>query len=288
MDINRYEAFIRTVELGSLTKAGEILGYTQSGISHILNSLESDCGVRLLIRDRTGVRLSSAGKELYPYIKSVCDSERRFQEELDAIHGIESGLIRIGTISSVSTHWLPGLIRSFRDAHPHITFDLWHGEYSEIEAWIRHEEVDMGFINEPPQTNVNSYFLMRDPMVAVLPKGHELTAWDAVPHAKLKEYPFLLYIGNLDNEIKDILDRYDIVPNSQLSAKDDYAIMAMVESGLGISVLPKLVLERCPYDIEIRELDPPAYRDLAIATKPNVRLTPAAASFLKFIRSADL
>ena len=64
--------------------------------------------------------------------------------------------------------------------------------------------------------------------------------------------------------------------------------MAMVESGLGISVLPGLVLKRCPYEIEIRELEPPAYRDLAIAVKEERLLAPAAKRFLDYVVSSDL
>ena len=288
MDINKYEAFIKTVELGSLTKAGHLLGYTQSGISHILNSVEAEFGVKLLVRDRSGVYLSSAGKELYPYIQVICESNKRLQEKVNELHGMESGLIRVGTINSISTHWLPKLIRTFGQAHPNIAFQLRTGEYSEIESWIQREEIDMGFVKEPVQTNLEVYSLKRDPMVAVLPKGHPLAERETIPHKLLKDYPYILYIDGIDSEIQDIREAQDIASDAPYTAKDDYAIMAMVESGLGISVLPGLVLKRCPYEIEIRELDPPAYRDLAIAVKEERLLAPAAKRFLDYVVSSDL
>ncbi len=91
MSISKYEAFLKTVELGSLTRAAEQLGYTQSGMTYILNSLEDECGLTLLKRDRSGVQLTSDGLEMLPYIESLYESWRRVEEKRDELHGMGSG-----------------------------------------------------------------------------------------------------------------------------------------------------------------------------------------------------
>ena len=109
MDSNllKYMAFIRTVECGSFTKAAEQLNYSQSGISRMINDLETEWHVKLLERSRAGVRLTSDGLTLLPYAKSVCEDYRRLQMQIDDLKGLQTGIIRIGTIASVAEHWLP-------------------------------------------------------------------------------------------------------------------------------------------------------------------------------------
>ena len=71
MSLKKYEAFVRTVELGSLTKAAEALGSTQSRISHILSDLEAEYGFRLMYRSRRGIVLTEAGKLLLPKMQAI-------------------------------------------------------------------------------------------------------------------------------------------------------------------------------------------------------------------------
>lgn len=116
MDTNlqKYMAFIKTVEYGSFTKAAEVLNYSQSGISRMIHDLEKEWNVSLLERSRGGVRLTSDGLRLLPHAKSICCEFQKLQMQVDELNGLQSGLIRIGTFSSVAAHWLPNIICEFR------------------------------------------------------------------------------------------------------------------------------------------------------------------------------
>ena len=114
MNILKYMAFIKTVEYGSFTKAAEMLNYSQSGISRMINDLEKEWKITLLERNRSGVRLTSDGSRLLPYAKSLCREYQKLQMQVEDLHGLQSGIIRIGTFSSVATHWLPNIIRAFQ------------------------------------------------------------------------------------------------------------------------------------------------------------------------------
>lgn len=133
MNIQKYIAFLKTVELKSFTKAAEALNYSQSGISRMINDLEDEWGVTLLERNRTGLRLTSDGINIYPYVKNLFDEYESMQRKLEELNGIKFGVIRIGTFSSVATHWLPQLILNFQNKYPNIKFELLLGDYDEIE-----------------------------------------------------------------------------------------------------------------------------------------------------------
>ena len=280
MNITKYEAFIKTVELGSLTKAAAALGYTQSGISHILNALENECHLNLLYRDRSGVNITSDGQELLPYFHKLCRSYRELTEKIDELHGLVSGIVRMGTFSSVSTHWLPSILKSFRVAYPNIQFELIHGDYTEIENWISKGRVDCGFIQLPSQNGLDTIFLKTDRVVAIMPEEHPLSVMNSVPMESLLQYPFIMYEKETTGGIKEMINSYPIKANTQFVAEDDHAIIAMVESGLGLSAIPELVLQRSPYRIAARELEPPIHRDLGVAFKPDTTLSIAAKQFL--------
>ena len=283
MSIQKYEAFIKTVETGSLTKAAEALGYTQSGISHMLNSLENEWQLMLLIRDRSGVRLTADGKRLLPTIRIICNQNQELQQQVAELHGLEAGTVRIGSFTSISVQWLPGIIKSFKNEYPHIEFELLHGDYSEIEDWIIQGRVDCGFIALPAKNNLDTIFLSRDQIVAILPPQHPLADLPSFPISAVANEPFIQLYDGVDHEIQRIFDKTFIKPHVVFTAKDDYAIMAMVEMGLGVSLLPELVLQRTPHNIIKKPLDIPAYRNLALASKSSALASPASRRFLEHI-----
>ena len=142
MNIQKYMAFAKTVEYGSFTKAAEVLHYSQSGISRMINDLEKEWRVSLLERGRAGVRLTSDGLKLLLLAQNVCNEYQKLQVQVDELNGLQSGLIRIGTFSSVATHWLPNIIQEFEKDYPNIDYELLLGDYTEIENWISKGRVD--------------------------------------------------------------------------------------------------------------------------------------------------
>jgi len=283
MNILKYMAFIKTVEYGSFTKAAEILNYSQSGISRMINDLEKEWNVILLERSRAGVRLTSDGTKLLPYAKGVCEEYQKLQMQVNELNGLQSGLIRIGTFSSVATHWLPSIIKEFQKDYPNIDYELLLGDYTEIETWILEGRVDCGFLRLPTHTELETIFLEQDKLLAILPEGHPLTEYDKVPVATLCEYPFMLLEKGAKAEISEIFDRCGLSPKTHFTTWDDYAVMSMVESGLGISILPELILKRVPYRIVVKELDVPAYRKIGLALRSKKTVSLAVAKFLDYL-----
>lgn len=284
MNLQKYMAFLKTVEYGSFTKAAEILNYSQSGISRMINDLEKEWGMTLLERGKSGVRLTSDGMKLLPYVKNICTEFEKLQMEVDALNGLQSGLIRIGTFSSVATHWLPKIIREFQKTYPGIDYELLLGDYTEIEEWISEGRIDCGFLRLPTHADFETIYLEQDRLLAVLPENHALAQLEKVPVAALCDEPFLLLEKGAKAEVSEIFDRCNVTPHVHFTTWDDYAIMSMVESGLGISILPELILKRIPYRIAAKELDVPAYRKIGIALRSKKTASLAVKRFLEYLQ----
>lgn len=284
MNIQKFMAFVRTVEYGSFTKAAEILNYSQSGISRMINDLEKEWGVSLLERGRSGVRLTSDGLKLLPFAKSVCNEYQKLQTQVEELNGLQSGLIRIGTFSSVATHWLPNIIKEFQKDYPNIDYELLLGDYTEIESWILEGRVDCGFLRLPTLPELETIFLEQDKLLVVLPENHPLADYEYFPTKSLCDYPFMLLEKGAKAEISEIFERCNISPKVHFTTWDDYAIMSMVESGLGISILPQLILQRIPYRIVTKELEVPAYRKIGLAFRDKKSTSLAVKRFLDYIK----
>lgn len=283
MNIQKFMAFITTVEYGSFTKAAEILNYSQSGISRMINDLEKEWGISLLERGRSGIRLTSDGLKLLPFAKSVCNEYQKLQAQVEELNGLQSGLIRIGTFSSVATHWLPNIIKEFQKDYPNIDYELLLGDYTEIESWILEGRVDCGFLRLPTLPEFETFFLEQDKLLVVLPENHPLVDCEYFPIKSLCDYPFMLLEKGEKAEVSEIFKRCNISPKVQFITWDDYAIMSMVESGLGISILPQLILQRSPYRIVTKELEVPAYRKIGLALRDKKSTSLAVKRFLDYI-----
>ena len=286
MDKNllKYMAFVKTVEYGSFTKASEILNYSQSGISRMINDLETEWKVTLLERSKTGVKLTSDGLKLLPHAKAVVGEYEKLQMEVDALNGLQSGIIRIGTFSSVATHWLPNIIKEFQKDYPNIDYELLLGDYTEIEEWIHTGRVDLGFLRLPTLPEFETHFLEKDELMAIIPEGHRYANSVAFPIEALCDEPFMLLEKGAKAEISAIFERHNLTPKVHFTTWDDYAVMSMVESGLGISILPKLILKRIPYRIVAKPLSVPAYRDIGIALKSSKTASLAVKRFMEYLQ----
>ena len=280
MNIQKYLSFVKTVEYGSFTKATEILNYSQSGISRMIGDLEKDWKVVLLERGK----LTSDGLTLLPYARSLVAEYEKLQMQVDELNGLQSGLIRIGTFSSVATHWLPNIIKEFQKDYPHIDYELLLGDYAEIEEWVIEGRVDCGFLKLPTRPDFETIFLEEDKLLAVIPEDHPLADCEKFPIAALCDGPFILLEKGENSEVSEIFRRCGLTPKVHFTTWDDFSIMSMVESGLGVGILPQLILRRTPYRILTKELDVPAYRSIVLAMRSKKTASLAVKRFIEYLQ----
>ncbi len=284
MSINKYKVFKKVVELGSLTKAAEAMGFTQSGVSHLINSLEDEVGFLLLSRNRSGVKLTENGEMILKIVTEILKWNEHLEQQVASIHGIELGTIHIGTFTSVSVHWLPGIIKDFQQDFPNITINFIEGNYREIEDWIVEGKIDCGFLSLPTRDAFDILPLAKDEMLVLLPIDHPLSSKPVLSLADIMDEPFIMQRKGGDDDINRVIEGSSFIPKVKYTVADDYAIMAMVEKGLGISILPELVLRGQQRNIRLIGLEEPKYRSLGIAVNSLKHVSPATKRFLDYVK----
>lgn len=283
MDIQKYHALLKTIESGSITKAAEALSYSQSGISRMIQELEKELGLPLIERGRGGVRLTSEGIKLLPQIQALCSAHQSLLQQADDLKGLETGIIRIGTFSSVATHWLPNIIKAFQRDYPNIEYELLLGDYKEIEGWIQEGRVDCGFLRLPTLPELDTIFLEQDDFLGILPAEHPLANAECIPMEALCQEPFLLLEKDKNTETSELFRQQGLTPDVHFTTWDDYAVLSMVECGLGVSLLPRLILRRNPYKVAIKELETPIHRNIGLALRDRKTAPLAVKRFLEYL-----
>ena len=283
MSIQKYQVFLHVMEAGSVSRAAEDMGLTQSAVSHALSSLEEDFGFKLLTRSRAGVRLSSEGKRILPAIRDILSAEERLRETVSSIHGLSTGTIRVASFSSVAVHWLPAMLKAFQEQYPRIRFKLLNGDYHDVEQWLEEGAVDLGFVSLPTRAPGKVTPLMEDRLLVILPKDHPLASLDSFPIGYARQETFISLLESSDHDLRRALDAEGIRPHIRFITKDDYAIIAMVEQGLGIAIMPELLLRGRTDNIAALELKPQARRTIALAVTDQGQQSPAARMFADFV-----
>ena len=281
--MHRYISLMKIIEVGSFTKAAELLGYTQPALSQMIASLEKELSIKLLYRSRYGIRLTPEGERLYPSIKTSVMQYEAMRRSADEIRGLDSGIIRIGTVSSVSCHWLPGIIRKFWNKHPNIQLTLHQGDYTSIPELVRTGALDFGFVNPYAVKGMDTTIIKSGEFRAVLPPDHPLSERGILTLEDLEKEPFLLLEEGSYSEPLEAFRAAGLTPDIRLCVHDDYSILSMIEQGLGVSILTELVLHKTNYNIKAIPIDPPVIRTMSIVMKDKNTLSIASKEFIRYV-----
>ena len=194
-----------------------------------------------------------------------------------------AGTLRIATFTSVSTQWLPTIIRKFQADYPLVEFDLLAGDYDEITERILSGRVDCGFLTAPVADPLVFHLLYKDPMNVLLPERHPLTRQNVLTLPEIKKEPLVLPTKGSDNDIQAVLNSTRGKTNVRYVLNDDLSVISMVSHGFGITIMPELILRNLNYSLEIRPIDPPQYRAIGIASMPLNRVSVLTKTFIQYL-----
>lgn len=279
MTLAQLAVLIAIVDAGSLTAAGRALGLSQSGVSHALSALESELGVTLLERDRGGIRLTEVGERIVIQARASLRHAEQVRHEARATLALMAGTLRVGTLTSVANRLLPGLIRRFAERSPGVTLELREGTDAEVRAWLRGYEIDIGVVTLPAAGLVTAR-LLADAMLAVLPADHRLSNAGAITVADLTDEPFIMSAGGCEPLIRSIFQTVGATPRVRYTIREMGTLLAMVEAGLGVTLVPALALPPALPGARILALTPPVERHLALGLRAITSTAPAVAAFI--------
>ena len=285
LSLSKYEIFKAVIESGSITKAAEKLHLTQSGVSYAVSSLETELGFFLLKRDRTGISLTSNGARILKHINNILQAEELLRREVTAITSIEAGIVRVGTLSSISMQWLPGILGEFYKNYPQIEVKTYLGCYDEMNEWIADGTVDFGFVSLPLSRAFEVIALKRDKLFVLLPASHPLGGEEAISLEQLEDEFFIMPQWGADDNIRRALNQSKVRLQVKYEIMEERTIFAMIQMGLGISILPELILVNVPDDIRIIPLANSDDRIIGMAAQSFKNLPPAAKKFTDTVQS---
>lgn len=262
MNIDNYRVFIRVAKIGNLTAAAEQLGYTQSGISHIVSALEQEFGFQLLRRSKTGVSLTQEGERILQTLREVVNRDDMLKQIAAEIKGVRMGKVRVGAFSSVAVCWLPKIIAEFGNEYPNISIDVSVGTYKTIEDMIIAEEVDCGFMSGTMRKELKFVPLCVDRMLALVSPKLLPSGCKTLPLEAISDIDFIIPGEGSNYDIGRILRTAGVRPRVKYSVSDDYAAVAMAEGGLGMTIVPELILKGIGGNRAAVELEPACTRTI--------------------------
>lgn len=283
MALDKYQTLMTVVDTGSLTRAAEQLDCTQSAVSHCLDALEKELGFAVLKRSRAGVRLTNEGERLLPAVRGLLGAAEQLRQTASSIRGLESGTVRIGAFTSVAVHWLPPILKEFQHDFPKVDFRLLNGDYHDVEQWLTDGSVDVGFVTMPSPVDCECIPLMEDRLLAILPRHSRFESYPKFPLVECETEPFISLLESSDHDARRALEAAGVRPNVRFYTKDDYAVIAMVEQGLGVSIMPELLLKGRNYDLQILPLIPEARRTIGLAVAAGSKAGPATRRFADYV-----
>ncbi len=265
MDSRKLEILLTVTDLGSFSKASEVVGYTQSGLTHMMDSLENEIGFPVLDRGHRGIALNENGKILIPLIRDFLKANTNLNNKIAEMKTEKSATIRVAAYASMALNWLPQILYSFRRTCPEVTIDLRMVDHA-IEPFelLESGKTDIIFASRQDKMNCRWIPLYREPLYAILPSTYPLNGRTEFPVEEFAGKEFLMPYGQFDKEVKKALgpvaDRI-IEKNSKV---DDETVVRMVGLGLGVSIMSELMIRGPRDSVLCVPIKPLSYRELGI------------------------
>ena len=278
MTLLSYQVLKTVADQGSFRKAAELLGLTPSAVSHAVSSMEKELGFFVFNRGKNGVMLTNYGERLLPYVNAVLNSDESLQQAVAEFNGLKQGRIKIGCFSSVCTNWMPELIHAFARSYPAIEMEIFQGTYDDVSYWIKNGVVDVGFLSVSSAGEIPIVPLYKDPLLCVVPKGLR-TRQGRMEVEELREYQFVTQRESTDADIQNFMKEHDLNVTSNYHVVDDLSTVAMVAHGFGICLMPEMVMQDIPYEVDCFHLKEDAYRIIGLAALDFEAMAPAVRMF---------
>ena len=268
MESKKLEALLMAVDLGSFTKAAEVLGYTQSGLTHMMNSLEKEVGFTLLERGRSGVRLTEEGERIAPAVREFLQANARLDSVIEQVASSRTEIIRVSAYASIAMHWLPGIIQRFREECPDVDVDIRMADHVDVPyELLAQGKMDAILVSPQDEGQYEWVHLADDPMFAVLLKDFDTQGMTAFPLAAFEARDFIMPSQGFDKDIMRIFNRIGVKPHILPTWVDDPTVISMVSHGLGVSMMTELTVRGRTDGVKLLPVEPASSRELGLAVR---------------------
>ena len=285
MTLTQLEIFSKLAELKNFTHTAQLLNISQSAISHALKTLEKKWETQLFYRNNNEVELTAAGQRLLPYVNEILNVSNIIHQEVMDLKGLKAGTLRIGSFGASSSNVLiPMILKQFTQQYPDVEVLMLEGTDKEVLQWIDERKVDLGFV-VLPETRFDSFALLEDIFVALLPNDLEIAQKPAVQLQELLDHPFIMTSAGSQNHVMELFKAAQLTPQIKYNLSQILSILNMVNQGAGVSIVADLALDTNILslypNVVKRPLSPNIKRSIGLAVKNKQQMTPIAKAFVE-------
>ncbi|MGV6995381.1 LysR family transcriptional regulator [Desulfovibrio sp. QI0430] len=280
MTLTQLEIFSTVAARRGFTAAALQLGISQSGVSHAIEALEQEFGVALLRRGKN-LELTDVGARLLRQAQAMLGLAESMRQEASDARGMKRGTLRIGSFGpTASLRLLPPVLEKYRAVYPGIEIHVDEGPDGEVAQWLTDHRVDIGFVTLPDD-RFDTFPLMEDQLVALLPLAHPLAKKNAVTLEELCASPFAMTRAGSEDIIGGLFRALRLQPTIRWRSLQLVSTIAAVARGEAVSIVAESALPpNKAQDYVKKPLRPAARRQVALATPDARRMSPAAREFI--------
>lgn len=286
------KTFHEVVRTGSYSAAARALGYTQPAITQQMKALERDVGTPLFIRVGRGLRLTEAGEALSRHATVILDSMSAAQQQMGALTRLRAGRVRVCAFPSANASLIPETLARLAAGHPGVRVELLENEPPEsLRRLVRGEcDITLAFtypgLHEHVPDELVEIPLLEDQLTVLLPAGHPLARRRAVQLADLAEERWIAGCLRCRANLLHECAEQGFAPDIAFVTDDNLVVQSLVAEGLGVAMMPALVLNfLCHRKVAGRALQPASRRQIsAYVLREHLRV-PATALVLDELKT---
>ncbi len=282
---------------GSYTAAAASLGYTQPAISQMVRRLEQRTGTVLVERMGRNVRLTEAGQVLARHAVNVLAALDNAEAEVAAIAGMQAGRVRLMAFPSSSATLVPRALAKVTRQHPGVSIQFSEGEPEQSLAAVRDGTCDLAVAFTYEGTDVGRGVdnlqgldvieMLTDPVLVALPADHRLAEDGVVSLAALADEQWIAGCPRCRGHLLALAGQAGFDPNVAFETEDYVAVLGLVAAGLGVALVPALILHSVSHDdVVTRDIDPSSRRSVHVVTTPDLRRVPAVKATIAALRAS--
>ena len=292
MELRQLETFCAVVRSGSFSRAAEEMYLSQPAVSLHIKALESELGVMLFERSGRSVRLTQPGELFHEYAVRIIQLLQEAHQTLSETASGEKGRIVVGAGATTTIFTLPPVLQTLRSDHSGIEVIIRSGTSREVARMVRAGEVDLGLVTSPVgEENLITCILQEDKVVAVVGRDHPLASAQCVTLAEFAQEPLILFVrgSGFRSYLDAVFAGQGITPQVQMELDNVEAIKALVEIGLGASLVPEVAVRSEISDgrlVPLAIMDiPQLSRSLSLIYRKDKHLSPTMKVFLTVLDS---
>jgi LysR family transcriptional regulator, hydrogen peroxide-inducible genes activator len=293
MEMHQLRYFAAVARTGNFSQAARECRVAQPSLSQQILKLEDEVGERLFERTRRRALLTPAGSLFLPHALSILDAAERGRQEIREMGGQVRGNIRLGALPTIAPYFLPNVIRSFRTKYPGVELIIHEETTQQLLHGLEEKELDLALLSDAsPNPRIEIRPLFSEELLLCLPAAHALVKQKKVVADDLQDEKFILMQDGhcLGAQAQQFCESKGFHPEISCRSAQIGTVLAMVQAGLGISLIPEMALAGAPRDgIVYRSLDGVRPRRILALALPGQRKSSLCViEFVKFVRAKPL